>query len=102
MSEEDFSSGGERFPPTRHSVIEAARSIDAAEREQALEALCAAYWKPIYKYVRWVEAPGRGGPGSHAGIFCGTSRTRAARQIRWAQEPAAVVPARLRGQLCHE
>src|SRR6266852_4513709 len=53
MSEEDFSSGGERFPPTRHSVIEAARSIDAEEREQALEALCVAYWKPIYKYVRW-------------------------------------------------
>jgi RNA polymerase sigma factor (sigma-70 family) len=53
MSEEDFLSGGDRFPPTRRSVIEAARSIDAEEREQALEALCAAYWKPIYKYVRW-------------------------------------------------
>jgi RNA polymerase sigma factor (sigma-70 family) len=34
-------------------VIEAARSIDAEERERAMEALCAAYWKPIYKYVRW-------------------------------------------------
>jgi RNA polymerase sigma factor (sigma-70 family) len=34
-------------------VIEAARSIDAEERERALEALCAAYWKPVYKYVRW-------------------------------------------------
>src|SRR6266478_5646244 len=53
MSEEDSSSGGDRFPPTRRSVIEAARSIDAGEREQALEALCVAYWKPIYKYVRW-------------------------------------------------
>jgi RNA polymerase sigma factor (sigma-70 family) len=53
MSDEDFSSSGDRFPPTRRSVIEAARSIDAGEREQALEALCAAYWKPIYKYVRW-------------------------------------------------
>jgi RNA polymerase sigma factor (sigma-70 family) len=53
MSEEDLSSGGDRFPPTRRSVIEAARSIDAEEREQALEALCTAYWKPIYKYVRW-------------------------------------------------
>ncbi len=42
-----------RFPPTRRSVIEAVRSIDAEERERALEALCAAYWKPIYKYVRW-------------------------------------------------
>jgi RNA polymerase sigma factor (sigma-70 family) len=53
MSEEAFSSGGDRFPPTRRSVIEAARSIDGEERQQALEALCAAYWKPIYKYVRW-------------------------------------------------
>jgi len=34
-------------------VIEAVRSIDAQERERAMEALCAAYWKPIYKYVRW-------------------------------------------------
>jgi RNA polymerase sigma factor (sigma-70 family) len=53
MTEEDFQPGGDRFPPTRRSVIEAARSIDAEERERALEALCAAYWKPVYKYVRW-------------------------------------------------
>src|SRR5260370_24803709 len=53
MSEEDLQTGGDRFPPTRRSVIEAARSIDAGERERALEVLCAAYWKPVYKYVRW-------------------------------------------------
>jgi RNA polymerase sigma factor (sigma-70 family) len=53
MNEEGLQPGGDRFPPTRRSVIEAARSIDAGEREQAMEALCAAYWKPIYKYVRW-------------------------------------------------
>jgi RNA polymerase sigma factor (sigma-70 family) len=53
MSEEDFQPSEDRFPPTRRSVIEAARSIDAEERERAMEALCAAYWKPIYKYVRW-------------------------------------------------
>ncbi len=53
MSEEAFQPGGDRFPPTRRSVIEAARSIDAEERECALEVLCAAYWKPVYKYVRW-------------------------------------------------
>src|SRR5467141_3218149 len=53
MSEEDFQHGGDRLPPTRRSVIEAARSIDAEERGRALEALCAAYWKPVYKYVRW-------------------------------------------------
>jgi RNA polymerase sigma factor (sigma-70 family) len=53
MIEEDFQPGGDRFPLTRRSVIEAVRSIDAAERERALEALCSAYWKPVYKYVRW-------------------------------------------------
>jgi RNA polymerase sigma factor (sigma-70 family) len=53
MSEEDLQPGGDRFPPTRRSVIEAVRSIDAEERGRAMEALCAAYWKPIYKYVRW-------------------------------------------------
>src|SRR2546430_2832940 len=39
-------------PPPRRSVVEAVRSIDAEERERALQALCAAYWKPVYKYVR--------------------------------------------------
>jgi RNA polymerase sigma-70 factor (ECF subfamily) len=53
MSEEDLQPGGDRFPPTRRSVIEAVRSIDAEERKCALEALCTAYWKPVYKYVRW-------------------------------------------------
>jgi RNA polymerase sigma factor (sigma-70 family) len=50
---------GDHFPPTRRSVIEAARSIDAEERERALEALCAAYWRPVYKYVRlrWSRPP---------------------------------------------
>jgi RNA polymerase sigma factor (sigma-70 family) len=33
-------------------VIDAVRSHDAGERERALETLFAAYWKPIYKYVR--------------------------------------------------
>jgi RNA polymerase sigma factor (sigma-70 family) len=59
MSQEDFQPGGDRFPPTRRSVIEAVRSIDAEERERALEALCAAYWKPVYKYIRlrWNRLP---------------------------------------------
>jgi RNA polymerase sigma factor (sigma-70 family) len=52
MTENDPLSGGDRLPPTRRSVIEAARSIDAEERERTREALCAAYWKPIYKYIR--------------------------------------------------
>jgi RNA polymerase sigma factor (sigma-70 family) len=59
MSQEDFHAGGDRFPPTRRSVIEAVRSIDAEERERALEALCSAYWKPVYKYIRlrWNRPP---------------------------------------------
>ena len=52
MNDEGFQPGGDRFPPTRRSVIEAVGSSDAEERERALESLCAAYWKPIYKYIR--------------------------------------------------
>jgi RNA polymerase sigma factor (sigma-70 family) len=52
MKQDKEQQGGDRFPPTRRSVIEAIRSIDADERDRALEALCAAYWKPVYKYVR--------------------------------------------------
>ncbi len=40
------------FPTTRRSAIVAARSADAAERRQALGALVAAYWKPVYKLIR--------------------------------------------------
>jgi RNA polymerase sigma factor (sigma-70 family) len=43
---------GDKFPPTRWSVIDAARSTDAAARERALAALFAAYWRPVYKYIR--------------------------------------------------
>jgi len=59
MSQEDFQLGGDRFPLTRRSVIEAVRSIDAEERARALEALCDAYWKPVYKYIRlrWNRLP---------------------------------------------
>jgi RNA polymerase sigma factor (sigma-70 family) len=46
------SQGGDRFPLTSWSVIEAAQSIDAAERARAMDRLCEAYWKPVYKYVR--------------------------------------------------
>jgi len=52
MNEENFQPVGDRFPPTRRSVIEAVGSVDAEERERALESLCAAYWRPIYKYIR--------------------------------------------------
>ena len=52
MSEQESNRGGDRFPLTRWSVIDAARSGDDAECERAMETLCAAYWKPVYKYVR--------------------------------------------------
>jgi DNA-directed RNA polymerase specialized sigma24 family protein len=59
MSPDTHTIGGGRFPATRWSVVEAARSREPAERERALEILFAAYWRPIYKYVRlrWNRPP---------------------------------------------
>lgn len=45
-------SNGDAFPPTRFSVLEAARSGAAPERSRAMETLLSAYWKPVYKYIR--------------------------------------------------
>jgi len=53
MSEESGVEGGARgFPVTRRSAVEGVRSADAAERERSLEAIVAAYWKPVYKHIR--------------------------------------------------
>jgi RNA polymerase sigma factor (sigma-70 family) len=54
-----MTSPGESFPLTRLSVLAAARSADTAERSRALDLLLAAYWKPIYKYLRlkYSQAP---------------------------------------------
>src|ERR1700719_4065689 len=51
---EDTKVGGPagKFPATRLSAVLATRSDDPAERSRALEAIAAAYWKPIYKYLR--------------------------------------------------
>jgi RNA polymerase sigma factor (sigma-70 family) len=46
-----FVSGG-NFPQTRWSVVAAAGSDDSAERARALDVLFAAYWEPVYKYIR--------------------------------------------------
>jgi len=43
---------GGRFPATRHSAIQGARSDDPAERARGLERIVSAYWKPAYKYIR--------------------------------------------------
>ena len=40
------------FPPTRWSLVLAATRPDAPESAAALEAICRAYWQPLYAYVR--------------------------------------------------
>ena len=44
--------GGDQFPVTRWSVIDAVKGGDPAEQARALDTLFSAYWKPVYKYVR--------------------------------------------------
>jgi RNA polymerase sigma factor (sigma-70 family) len=41
-----------RFPDTRPSAISAAVSDDEARRRPGQEAIVAAYWKPVYRYIR--------------------------------------------------
>src|ERR671934_1511920 len=40
------------FPLTRHSVMRSLGSEHAEVRRAAFDALAAAYWKPVFKYVR--------------------------------------------------
>lgn len=40
------------FPPTRWSVVLAARQHSTPESAAALESICQAYWYPLYAYVR--------------------------------------------------
>jgi len=49
---------GANFPTTRWSAIVAARSADPTERTRALDVLLAAYWRPVYKYIRlrWTKS----------------------------------------------
>jgi RNA polymerase sigma factor (sigma-70 family) len=42
----------ERFPETRWSLIVASCSEQPEARRRALDTLIAAYWKPVYKYIR--------------------------------------------------
>jgi DNA-directed RNA polymerase specialized sigma24 family protein len=44
--------GNDRFPVTRLSAIVAASSVNQEERARAFEVLAAAYWMPVYKYIR--------------------------------------------------
>jgi RNA polymerase sigma factor (sigma-70 family) len=52
MRDEANTCSNGNFPPTRWSLILAARSSQAEERQRALNTLLAAYWKPVYKYIR--------------------------------------------------
>lgn len=42
----------DQFPRTRWSAIIAVRSENAEERQRSFAVLIAAYWKPVYKYLR--------------------------------------------------
>jgi RNA polymerase sigma factor (sigma-70 family) len=50
---------GGAFPATRLSVLQQIRSPDRATRQHAYDSLVAAYWRPVYKYlrVRWRYVP---------------------------------------------
>jgi DNA-directed RNA polymerase specialized sigma24 family protein len=56
---DDTGIGGARggFPTTSLSAVGAAGSRDAGERERGFAEVVAAYWKPVYKYIRlkWRE-----------------------------------------------
>jgi len=52
MWDDDNLRGQGNFPATRWSLIVAARSAQPEARQRAFEILVAAYWKPVYKYVR--------------------------------------------------
>jgi len=48
----DIGEGSGKFPATRASAVLAAQSPHPVERERGLAVLLAAYWKPVYKYLR--------------------------------------------------
>ena len=52
MSPEEPVGGASRFPTTRWSAITGFHSDDPTVRARSFETLVAAYWKPVYKYVR--------------------------------------------------
>lgn len=42
----------DRFPTTHVSVVRGAGSAHPEERRRSLEAIVAAYWRPVYKHIR--------------------------------------------------
>ena len=51
--------GGDRFPTTHFSAVRGAASDRPEERRRSLEAIVAAYWRPVYKLIRlrWRRSP---------------------------------------------
>jgi RNA polymerase sigma factor (sigma-70 family) len=58
------------FPPTRWSVVLAARQRPSPESAAALEALCRSYWYPLYAYVRHCGQPPHDAQDLTQGFFC--------------------------------
>lgn len=52
MNEDGKTARGRRFHTTQWTVVCAAQQATEASRTAALEALCRAYWYPLYAYVR--------------------------------------------------
>ena len=48
----DIGGPGGRFPTTHGSAIVGVGSADSGERQRSFDTLVAAYWKPVYKYIR--------------------------------------------------
>ncbi len=53
MARVSIAEPGGSFPITRASVVLAAADADAAVRTRAFDLLMSAYWRPIYKHLRW-------------------------------------------------
>jgi RNA polymerase sigma factor (sigma-70 family) len=52
MADDTNLRGRGNFPSTRWSLIVAARSAQVEQRRRAFDILIAAYWRPVYKYIR--------------------------------------------------
>ena len=75
---------------TRHSLVLAAQSKDPATRSRAIEAIAAAYWRPVYKYVRmkWNISP-EDAAELHAGVLQPSSGKGIPRFLREQQRTPA-------------
>jgi RNA polymerase sigma factor (sigma-70 family) len=61
---------GSLFPPTRWSVVLAARQAPSAVVDAALETLCLAYWYPLYAHARRRGCTAHDAEDLTQGFFC--------------------------------